>query len=94
LNPEDKYYEVSELTSLSDQQEEPDTPRQVQYERDSVARAPEESDDTEEDLGDLSRKPGPVGVCDGWIRGYLVRDGGFADKWRCEAPAKTDDEEG
>ena len=83
-----------QLTSLSHQQKKPDTPREVQHERDGVARAPQQAQHAEEGFGDLAAEPRAARVRDGGVGWGYVGQGGFADEGRGEAPAEPDDQEG
>ena len=84
---------MSTHTSLSDQQKEPQTPRQVHKQRDRIRRAPEQAQHGPEDQTGLSGKPAPRRVRDRWVGRRRVVDGGFADEGRGETPADSDGEE-
>lgn len=64
MGPETPNYGFPQLTSLAYQQKEPDAPGQVEYKRNSVAGAPKQSHNAEEDLGNLPEDPRLVWVCD------------------------------
>lgn len=81
-------------TSLPDQQEKPNTPRQIQQQGDRVAGAPEQAQHGVKCLRDLARKPWPRGVRDRRVARCRVVHRGFADERRREAPADSDEQEG
>lgn len=82
-----------ELTGFPHQQEEPDTARQIDGQRDRVRRRPQQIQCGPDEVGNLGLNP----VRTGWVGGGSgvggEIDGGAADEGGCQAPGHADQEE-
>ena len=83
-------------TSLPNEQEEPHTPREVQQQRQRVARVPQQVGRGEEGPVELAPDPArpDAGGREDRVGRRVVRAGGAADEGRREAPGESDEEEG
>lgn len=87
--------ESARLTGLAYEQKEPHTARQIDQERQSIARVPQEVDDSKKGAVKLGLKPAAldgVGVEDGVGRGVVIPRGA-TDKRRGQAPGDADEGE-
>lgn len=85
-----------ELTSLANEEKEPDAAGEVEQERDGVARVAQQVEGGEEGGEEAGPEPASRdrGVVEEWVRARLVGAGGAADEGGREAPGEADENEG
>lgn len=83
------------LTSLANEEKEPDTAGEVQDKRDGIARVAQQIEDREEGGVEPVAEPALLdgGGVEQRVRRGLVGAGGAADEGRGEAPGEADEDE-
>ncbi len=84
-----------ELTSLANEEKEPDAAGEVKDERDGIARVAQQIEDGEEGGVEPGAEPALLdgGGVEQRVRRGLVGAGGAADEGRGEAPGEADEDE-